>query len=65
LKELYDAVRDYFEIGVRVEAGNERLGVASGFLEAIHDHLNNSAMERITWIVIWLIVVAILVELVS
>ncbi|KAK7463008.1 Sad1-interacting factor 3 [Stygiomarasmius scandens] len=63
LKELYDAVRDYFEIGVRVEALNERLGVASGFLEAIHDHLNNSAMERITWIVIWLIVVAILVEL--
>ncbi|KAF8887591.1 hypothetical protein BD779DRAFT_1611529 [Infundibulicybe gibba] len=32
-------------------------------LDAIHDHLNNSAMERITWIVIWLIVVAILVEL--
>lgn len=22
-------------------------------LDAIHDHLNNSAMERITWIVIW------------
>ncbi len=34
-------------------------------LDAIHDHLNNSAMERITWIVIWLIVVACLVELVS
>lgn len=22
-------------------------------LDAIHDHLNNSAMERITWIIIW------------
>ena len=22
-------------------------------LQAIHDHLNNNAMERITWIIIW------------
>ncbi|KAF9450288.1 DUF155-domain-containing protein [Macrolepiota fuliginosa MF-IS2] len=63
LKDLYDAVREYMEIGPRVQVLNERLGVASDFLDAIHDHLNNNAMERITWIVIWLIVVAILVEL--
>ncbi|KAG2109852.1 uncharacterized protein F5147DRAFT_690524 [Suillus discolor] len=46
---LYEAVREYMEIDER--------------LDAIHDHLNNNAMERITWIVIWLIVVALLVEL--
>ncbi|KAF6744724.1 DUF155-domain-containing protein [Ephemerocybe angulata] len=63
LEDLYDAVRDYMEIGPRVESLNEKLGVASDFLDVIHDHLNNSAMERITWIVIWLIVVAVLVEL--
>ncbi|KAF8800559.1 DUF155-domain-containing protein [Phlegmacium glaucopus] len=63
LKNLYDAVREYMEITPRVQVLNEKLGVASDFLEAIHDHLNNSAMERITWIVIWLIVVACLVEL--
>ncbi|THU93627.1 DUF155-domain-containing protein [Dendrothele bispora CBS 962.96] len=63
LKELYDAVREYMEIGGRVQVLNEKLDMASDFLEAIHEHLNNSAMERITWIVIWLIVVAILVEL--
>ncbi|KAJ6624942.1 hypothetical protein B0H10DRAFT_2004939 [Mycena sp. CBHHK59/15] len=63
LKELYDAVREYMEIKGRVQVLNEKLGVVSDFLDAIHDHLNNSAMERITWIVIWLIVVAILVEL--
>ncbi|KJA15606.1 hypothetical protein HYPSUDRAFT_48243 [Hypholoma sublateritium FD-334 SS-4] len=63
LKELYDAVREYMEIRPRVQVLNEKLGVASDFLDAIHDHLNNSAMERITWIVIWLIVVACLVEL--
>jgi uncharacterized Rmd1/YagE family protein len=33
-------------------------------LDIIHDHLNNGAMIRITWIIIWLIVVACLVELV-
>ncbi|KAF8637937.1 hypothetical protein AX17_002558 [Amanita inopinata Kibby_2008] len=63
LKGLYDAVREYMEIKPRVQVLNEKLAVASDFLDAIHDHLNNSAMERITWIVIWLIVVAILVEL--
>ncbi|PPQ93334.1 hypothetical protein CVT25_014463 [Psilocybe cyanescens] len=63
LKDLYDAVREYIEIGPRVQVLNEKLGVASDFLDAIHDHLNNSAMERITWIVFWLIVVACLVAL--
>ncbi|KAF8903332.1 hypothetical protein CPB84DRAFT_1814700 [Gymnopilus junonius] len=63
LKDLYDAVREYMEIRPRVQVLNEKLGVASDFLDAIHDHLNNSSMERITWIIIWLIVVACVVEL--
>ncbi|KAJ7050522.1 DUF155-domain-containing protein [Mycena amicta] len=63
LKELYDAVREYMEISGRVQVLNEKLAVTTDFLDAIHDHLNNFAMERITWIIIWLIVVAILVEL--
>jgi len=63
LKALYDAVREYMEIKPRAQVLNEKLGVASDFLDAIHDHLNNSAMERITFIIIWLIVIACLVEL--
>ncbi|CAL1695540.1 unnamed protein product [Somion occarium] len=62
LRALYDAVRDYMEIGPRVSVLNEKLAVAEDLLGAIHDHLNNNAMERITWIIIWLIVVACLVE---
>ncbi|KAI6029576.1 hypothetical protein PISMIDRAFT_95782 [Pisolithus microcarpus 441] len=62
LKELYGAVRDYMEIDERVKVLNEKLGIASDFLDAIHDHLNNNAMERITWIVIWLIILVIFVE---
>ncbi|KAJ7623471.1 hypothetical protein FB45DRAFT_925760 [Roridomyces roridus] len=53
LKELYDAVREYMEIKPRVQVLNEKLAVASDFLDAIHDHLNNFAMERITWIIIY------------
>ncbi|THH30671.1 hypothetical protein EUX98_g3525 [Antrodiella citrinella] len=62
LRGLYDAVREYMEIGQRVGVLNEKLAVAEDLLGAIHDHLNNNAMERITWIIIWLIVVACLVE---
>jgi len=60
---LYDAGRAYFEVGERVQALNERISGARDLLDAIHEHLNNVAMERITWIIIGLIVVAIIVEL--
>ncbi|KAG6840699.1 hypothetical protein C0991_005002 [Blastosporella zonata] len=63
LGELYEAVREYMEIKGRVQVLNEKLGVASDFLDAIHDHLNNNEMTRITWVVIWLIVIAVVVEL--
>ncbi|KAI0032875.1 hypothetical protein K488DRAFT_48984 [Vararia minispora EC-137] len=62
LQGLYDAVREYFEIGERVRGVEERVAGARGLLDAIHDHLNNHAMERITWVIIWLIVVACMVE---
>ncbi|KAH9074186.1 DUF155-domain-containing protein [Lactarius deliciosus] len=63
LRALYEAGRAYFEIAERVEGLNERIGGANDLLDAIHEHLNSNAMERITWIIIGLIVVAILVEL--
>ncbi|PWZ01646.1 DUF155-domain-containing protein [Testicularia cyperi] len=58
LKLLYDAIRDYLEIDERVENLNERLAVANDLLEIIHEHIANTAMSKITWIVIILIVVA-------
>lgn len=63
LGELYEAVREYMEIKGRVQVLNEKLGVASDFLDAIHDHLTNNEMTRLTWIVIWLIVIACVVEM--
>ncbi len=58
LKLLYDAIRDYLEIDERVENLNERLAVANDLLEIIHEHIANTAMSKITWIVIILIIVA-------
>ncbi|EST05771.1 Protein of unknown function DUF155 [Kalmanozyma brasiliensis GHG001] len=58
LKALYDAIRDYLEVDERVENLNERLAVANDLLEIIHEHIANTAMSKITWIVIILIIVA-------
>ena len=61
LQALYDAIRDYLEIDQRAETLNERLSVANEMLEIIHEHLNNNAMSKITWIIILLIVAACVV----
>ena len=53
LRALYDAVREYMEISQRVTVLNEKLAVASDLLELIRSHLNDNAMDRITWIIIW------------
>ncbi|PKI82344.1 Sad1-interacting factor 3 [Malassezia vespertilionis] len=63
LQALYDAIREYLEIDQRAETLNERLAVANDLLEIIHEHLNNNAMSKITWIIIALIVAACIVAL--
>ena len=57
----HEAIRAYLEIDERAQTLNERLAVANDLLEIIHDHLNNNAMSKITWIIIALIVVACVV----
>ena len=61
LQALYEAIRAYLEIDERAQTLNERLAVANDLLEIIHDHLNNNAMSKITWIIIVLIIVACVV----
>lgn len=61
LQALYDAIREYLEIDQRAQTLNERLAVANDLLEIIHEHLNNNAMSKITWIIIALIVAACIV----
>ncbi|WFD43812.1 Sad1-interacting factor 3 [Malassezia psittaci] len=63
LQALYDAIREYLEIDQRAQTLNERLAVANDLLEIIHEHLNNNAMSKITWVIIALIVAACIVAL--
>ena len=63
LRPLYDAFRSYLEIRPRVEVLNERCAVVGDLLDLIHESHADSAMERITLIIIWLIVVACFVEM--
>lgn len=59
---LYEAIREYLEIGPRVQVLNDRLSVAGDLLEIIHEYIEERATHRITWIIIWLIVIACMVE---
>lgn len=62
LYPLYEAIREYLEIGPRVQVLNDRLSVAGDLLEIIHEYIEERATHRITWIIIWLILVACVVE---
>nr|XP_019009802.1 cytoplasmic protein [Kwoniella pini CBS 10737]OCF48583.1 cytoplasmic protein [Kwoniella pini CBS 10737] len=59
---LYEAIHEYLEIGPRIQVLNDRLAVAGDLLEIIHEYIEERATHRITWIIIWLIVVACFVE---
>lgn len=39
LGDLYDAVREYMEIGGRVQSLNEKLGVASDFVSLVYIYI--------------------------
>ena len=61
LHPLYNAVREYLEIGARIQVMNERCRVFLDLAEILSDSIADTKMTRITWIVIVLILVSILV----
>jgi uncharacterized Rmd1/YagE family protein len=65
LYPLYEAINQYLEIGARVQVLNDRLAVVGDLLEIIHDYVDQRGMDRVTWIIIWLIVVACIIAGVS
>ncbi|KAL1405997.1 Sad1-interacting factor 3 [Vanrija albida] len=62
LNPLYEAIYQYLEIGPRVQVLNDRLSVVGDLLEIIHEYIDQRAMHRITWIIIWLILIACIVQ---
>jgi len=61
LHPLYNAVREYLEIGPRVKVLNERCRVFLDLTEILSEGIADVKMTRITWIIIVLIVLSILV----
>ena len=55
----------YLEISQRTKILNERVNVISDLLDMLRKDIGVSNMRRITWIIIWLIVVAVFVAIVS
>jgi uncharacterized Rmd1/YagE family protein len=65
LYPLYEAINQYLEIGARVQVLNDRLAVVGDLLEIIHEYVDQRGMDRVTWIIIWLIVIACIIAGVS
>ncbi|CAG8499434.1 2707_t:CDS:2 [Acaulospora colombiana] len=63
LQPLYNAIRAYLEISQRAKLLNERCNVLSDLLDMLREDVGNTNMTKITWIIIWLIVVAVLVAI--
>ncbi|KAF2857675.1 DUF155-domain-containing protein [Piedraia hortae CBS 480.64] len=61
LHPLYAAVREYLEIKPRIQVLNERCRVFLDLAEMLSDSIADTKMTRITWIIIFLIVLSILV----
>lgn len=61
LHPLYTAVREYLEIKPRIQALNERCRVFLDLGEILSDSISDKKMTRITWIIIFLIVISICV----
>jgi uncharacterized Rmd1/YagE family protein len=61
LHPLYTAVREYLEIHSRVTVLNSRCRVFLDLADILTDSIAESNMSRITWIIIWLIMLSILV----
>nr|CAG8521429.1 2427_t:CDS:2 [Entrophospora candida] len=61
LQPLYNAIRTYLEISQRVKVLNDRCNVINDLLDMLREDIGNSNMTQITWIIIWLIVIAVFV----
>ncbi|ODV88438.1 hypothetical protein CANCADRAFT_15490, partial [Tortispora caseinolytica NRRL Y-17796] len=62
LHPLYTAVREYLEIDQRILVLNERCKVFLELTDIIQDSIADINMQKITWIIILLIVVSLFVE---
>lgn len=58
-------LRLYLEMSGRVEVLNKRLDMLKELLDVLQQQQENAHASKLEWIVIWLIVIEVIVELVA
>ena len=61
----YVKVVRYLEIESRVEVINKRLDMLKELLDVLHTQMENAHSTRLEWIIIWLIVIEVVIQLVG
>ena len=61
----YKMLWRYLEMSGRVEVLNKRLDMLKELLDVLQQQMENAHASKLEWIVIWLIVIEVIVELVA
>jgi uncharacterized Rmd1/YagE family protein len=63
-ESIYNKARDYYDIEDRIEIINNRLDLIKELYDMLNDDLHNKHTANLEWIVIWLIVIELFVEVI-
>ena len=63
-ESIYIKARDYYDIEDRIEIINNRLDLIKELYDMLNDDLHNKHTANLEWIVIWLIVIELFVEVI-
>jgi uncharacterized Rmd1/YagE family protein len=62
---VYKMIMRYLEMDSRVEVLNKRLDMLRDLLDMLQQQMENAHASKLEWIVIWLIVVEVIIEVIS
>lgn len=61
----YERVTRYLEMDSRVEVLNTRLNMLKDLLDVLNQQMENDHSTKLEWIIIWLIVIEVVIQLTS
>lgn len=64
-EEVYERVMKYLEMESRVDVINRRLDMLKELLDVLHQQMENAHSTKLEWIIIWLIVLEVIIQLVG
>ena len=64
LEEIYAVSREYYDVEERICIINNRLDLIKELYDMLNDDLHNKHASNLEWIVIWLIVIEVLIEVI-